>query len=109
MFCAEFLEAYFGKEMIERDLYVNAAELVIQSGIENKFPNNDTMRWADPEWVDEFWLGQGMGSSGVMHRLFKVPELLQNPTYLHHMEETVKFWMGRQGDNGQVYDYTSDD
>ena len=54
------------------------------------------MRWADPVWEGYYWLGHGMGSSGVIYRLLKIPEIISNDVYRHHIDLTLEYWMNRQ-------------
>mmetsp|Transcript_8749 Transcript_8749/g.6484 ORF Transcript_8749/g.6484 Transcript_8749/m.6484 type:complete len:105 (+) Transcript_8749:546-860(+) len=94
LYCADFLENHFGKELIDRPLIVDAAELMILQGIEYSFENG-TLQWPNDDHEGAYWLGQGHGSSGILHRLFKFPELLENPDYRFYIEQTVLYWQGR--------------
>jgi len=56
LYCADFLEAHFGRPMIERDLIVNAGELLIGQGIQYAF-SNGTLQWPNDDHDGAYWLG----------------------------------------------------
>lgn len=65
---------------------------------------NGTLVFPEPHPDDRITIGLGRGSGGIVIRLMRVREFIQNETIRNNIRMTVDYILGRQLDSGHVVD-----
>ena len=65
---------------------------------------NGTLVFPEPHPDDRVTIGLGRGSGGIVIRLMKVREFIENETIRNNISMTVDYILGRQLDTGHVVD-----
>lgn len=65
---------------------------------------NGTLVFPEPHPDDRVTIGLGRGSGGIVIRLMKVREFIENETIRNNIRMTVDYILGRQLDSGHVVD-----
>jgi hypothetical protein len=103
LYTIEFVERYFGMELIDRQVIVEIGMKIFNYGIQNKLPNG-TLVFPEPYPDDRITIGLGRGSGGIMIRLLRIPEILSNTTIAMYLRQSVDYILLRQLENGHVVD-----
>jgi hypothetical protein len=88
LYVIEFLERYYDKHIFERSDVLDICYYLFDYGYANRLPNG-TLVFPEPHPDNRITIGLGRGSGGVLIRLLRVPELLNNATIKLHLESTV--------------------
>ncbi|KAH3758960.1 glutathione S-transferase LANCL1 [Pelomyxa schiedti] len=105
LYCARFLESYFGQVMIERELIVSAANTLYEIGLANSSPEG-VLQYPDDSGIA--YIGHGMGVAGILRELMLIPEITENSEIMEHIHLTVDMIVGRQEPTGQVMETQSE-
>lgn len=118
LYCARFLDSFFGETVVDHSLVVAAAKELYQRGLED-VTSDGVLQWIGTD--DVAYIGEGMGASGdmlvtqiftllpgVLRELMYVPEIMDDSDMFAHITTTIDMIVGRQVETGQVLETQCD-
>eukprot|EP01090_Pellita_catalonica_P005836 TRINITY_DN16057_c0_g1_i1.p1 TRINITY_DN16057_c0_g1~~TRINITY_DN16057_c0_g1_i1.p1 ORF type:complete len:466 (-),score=43.48 TRINITY_DN16057_c0_g1_i1:35-1432(-) len=98
LYAAFLLNDYFGRNVIPRDLIVQKAYQIIDTGVQHG--STSEMIWPNPAFPNILFWGEGHGSTGVLIRLLDIPEIMANATSRGLLKNTLDFLLTLQFPDG---------